>query len=59
VNEDLVWVTDVYSPVRDKVKSPAGVAFYKTLKMLELRPVRFAGGHGGAGSYADFDTIER
>jgi glyoxylase-like metal-dependent hydrolase (beta-lactamase superfamily II) len=59
VNDDLVWVTDVYSPVRDKVKSPAGVAFYKTLKMLGLRPVRFAGGHGGAGSYADFDTIER
>lgn len=59
VNENLVWVTDIYSPIRDKVKNPAGVAFYETLKTLGLKPARFAGGHGGAGSYADFEAIEK
>lgn len=59
VSNDIVWVTDLYSPVRDTRRTPAAVYFYETLKQLGLRPSRLAGGHGGASSYTDLEAIER
>jgi hypothetical protein len=57
MNADVLWVTDIYSPVRDKEKTPAATTFYQTLKQLGLKPARLAGGHGGASSYADLETL--
>jgi glyoxylase-like metal-dependent hydrolase (beta-lactamase superfamily II) len=59
VNDDLVWVTDMYSPARDQRKTPGAVNLYETLKQLRIKPARLAGGHGGAASYAEFEAIEK
>jgi glyoxylase-like metal-dependent hydrolase (beta-lactamase superfamily II) len=59
LKEDLIWVTDLYNPVRDSVKTPAAVSFYDTLKTLGIRPARLAGGHGGVASYGDFESVEK
>jgi glyoxylase-like metal-dependent hydrolase (beta-lactamase superfamily II) len=57
VNDDLVWVTDMYSPARDQRKSPGAVNLLERLEQLGIRPSRLAGGHGGTASYADFEAI--
>ena len=59
VNDDLVWVTDMYSPARDQRKTPGAVNLYEALKQLAISPARLAGGHGGTASYAEFDAIEK
>ncbi len=59
VNDDLVWVTDMYSPARDQRKTPGAVNLYQTLKQLAIRPARLAGGHGGTASYTEFEAIEK
>ena len=58
-NPDIMWVTDLYSPGRDRKKSSASVSFYETLKKLNLQPARFAGGHGTNAAYAEFELIEK
>lgn len=50
----IVWVTDIYSPGRESVKTPANAAFHETIKKLGLTPALYAGGHGASGSEADF-----
>ncbi len=47
VNENIVWVTDLYSPLRDKDRSDGFVAFYEGLKKFGIAPERVVGGHGG------------
>ena len=47
VNENIVWVTDLYSPLRDKDRSDGFIAFYDSLKKLGIAPDRVVGGHGG------------
>jgi glyoxylase-like metal-dependent hydrolase (beta-lactamase superfamily II) len=59
VNDDLVWVTDMYSPARDQHRTPGAVNLYETLKRLAIKPARLAGGHGGTASYAEFEAIEK
>ena len=53
----LVWVTDLYSPGRDKVKTPNLVAFDAQVKKLGLHPALYAGGHGSSGSEAELAAI--
>jgi glyoxylase-like metal-dependent hydrolase (beta-lactamase superfamily II) len=55
--EKLVWVTDLYSPGRDKTKTPNNAAFAETIKKLGLKPDWYAGGHGTFGKGADLDAI--
>jgi glyoxylase-like metal-dependent hydrolase (beta-lactamase superfamily II) len=55
--EKLVWVTDIYSPGRDKAKTPANADFYATIQKLGLKPEWYAGGHGSSGKAADLDAI--
>jgi glyoxylase-like metal-dependent hydrolase (beta-lactamase superfamily II) len=55
--EKLVWVTDLYSPGRDKAKNPQNADFYAQIKKLGLAPAWYAGGHGTFGPAADFDAI--
>ncbi len=55
--ENLVYVTDIYSPVRDRNRSPNFVAFYETLKKVGVTPDRIAGGHGGVAPRSEMDAI--
>lgn len=53
----LVWVTDLYSPGRDKEKSEGMMALVDGLTKAGITPARYAGGHGSSGSQADLDAI--
>ena len=57
--DDILWVTDMYSPARDARKRPGAVNLYEALKQLGIKPSRLAGGHGGSASYAEFEAIEK
>jgi glyoxylase-like metal-dependent hydrolase (beta-lactamase superfamily II) len=57
VDANLLYVTDLYSPGRDKTKSPGQVAVAEAEKRLGLHPARYAGGHGGNGTRADFEAL--
>jgi glyoxylase-like metal-dependent hydrolase (beta-lactamase superfamily II) len=56
-NGNIVWVTDLYSPLRDKDRSEMFVAFYAGLKKLGIRPDRIAGGHGGFVPSSEMEAI--
>jgi glyoxylase-like metal-dependent hydrolase (beta-lactamase superfamily II) len=47
VRDNVVWVTDLYSPIRDKDKNEGMVSFAEALKKYDIKPVMIAGGHGG------------
>ncbi len=55
--EKLVWVTDLYSPGRDKAKTDQNAEFYATVKKLGLTPAWYAGGHGAFGPASDLDAL--
>jgi glyoxylase-like metal-dependent hydrolase (beta-lactamase superfamily II) len=55
--EKIVWVTDLYSPVRDKDRSEMFVSFYEALKQRGIAPTRIAGGHGGVVPASDMEAI--
>lgn len=57
VNAGVVWVTDLWSPVRDKRKGPGIVAMSEAIRKIGITPARYAGGHGGVASQADLETI--
>lgn len=57
VNENIVWVTDLYSPIRDEDRSEMFVAFYEGLKKLGISPGRIAGGHGGIVPASEMEAI--
>lgn len=57
VSAELVWVTDLWVPGRDKVKSPRVVSLSEAIKKLGIAPVRYAGGHGGVGTNSELDAI--
>jgi glyoxylase-like metal-dependent hydrolase (beta-lactamase superfamily II) len=55
--EKSVWVTALYSPVRDKDRSEMFVSFYEALKQRGIAPTRIAGGHGGVVPASDMEAI--
>lgn len=55
--EKIIWVTDLYSPGRDKQINPGILAVNEALKKYGLQPMRFAGGHGSNGTASEFATI--
>jgi glyoxylase-like metal-dependent hydrolase (beta-lactamase superfamily II) len=57
MKENIVFDSDLYSPVRDKAKTPNNTAFLATLKTLGLSQARIAGGHGGVGSAGDLEAL--
>ncbi len=57
VHENIVWVTDLYSPIRDKDRSEWFVGFYESLKKLGIAPDRIAGGHGGVVPSSTMEAI--
>ncbi len=59
VNDGLVWITDMYSPSRDRRKTPGSVNLFEKMRQLGIRPALLAGGHGGTATYAEFEAIEK
>jgi glyoxylase-like metal-dependent hydrolase (beta-lactamase superfamily II) len=57
VNDNIVWVTDLYSPLRDKDRSEMFIAFHAGLKKLGIVPDRIAGGHGGVVPSSEMEAI--
>ena len=57
VKENIVFDSDLYSPMRDKAKTPNNTAFLGTLKTLGLSQARIAGGHGAVGSAGDLEAL--
>lgn len=50
----LGFVTDIWNPGAPVANAnPAQVAFVDAVAKAGLRPLRFAGGHGGVGNYSD------
>lgn len=57
VKENIVWVTDLWSPVRDTVKTPNSEAFAAALKKLGITGATLAGGHGANGKQSDLEAV--
>jgi glyoxylase-like metal-dependent hydrolase (beta-lactamase superfamily II) len=57
VSEKIVWVTDLYSPIRDKDRSEMFVSFYEALKQRGIAPARIAGGHGGVVPISEMEAV--
>jgi hypothetical protein len=57
VSANLVWVTDLWVPGRDKIKSLRVVSLSEAIKKLGIAPLRYAGGHGGVGTNSELDEI--
>ena len=57
VSENIVWVTDLYSPIRDKERSEMFVSFYEALKQRGIAPARIVGGHGGVVPASEMEAV--
>jgi hypothetical protein len=57
VRDNVVWVTDLYSRLRDKDKNEGMVAFAEALKKYDIKPLVIAGGHGGMAPSAVLEGI--
>ena len=57
VGDNIVWVTDLYSPIRDKERSELFVSFYEALKQRGITPTRIAGGHGGVVPISELEAV--
>ena len=57
VKPNIVWVTDLWSPVRDSAKTPNSEAFLAALKKLGITGATLAGGHGANGKQSDLEAI--
>jgi len=57
VKPNIVWVTDLWSPVRDNAKNPNSEAFAAELKKLGITGATLAGGHGANGKQSDLEAL--
>jgi glyoxylase-like metal-dependent hydrolase (beta-lactamase superfamily II) len=57
MSKNLIFVTDLYSPGRDKTKNPNNLAVRDALQKLGVQPAMFAGGHGSSGDWAAFQQV--
>jgi len=56
VKDNIVWVTDIWSPGRDANRTPGVLAVGEAVKKLGIKDATFAGGHG---STAKQEALER
>jgi hypothetical protein len=56
VKDNIVWVTDIWSPGRDAARTPGVLAVHEAVKKLGIKDATFAGGHG---STAKQDALEK
>jgi len=57
VQPNIVWVTDLWSPARDTVKTPNSEAYAAALKKLGISGATLAGGHGANGKQSDLEAL--
>jgi glyoxylase-like metal-dependent hydrolase (beta-lactamase superfamily II) len=57
MSKNLIFVTDLYSPGRDKAKNPNNLGVRDALQKLGVQPAMFAGGHGSSGDWAEFQQV--
>lgn len=57
VRGNAVFVTDLYSPTRDKAKNDWMVAFDQALKKYNIKPAVIAGGHGGSAPPSELEAL--
>ena len=57
VRDNVVWVTDLYSPIREKDKSEGVVAFAEALKKYDIKPAVISGGHGGTAPASELEGL--
>jgi len=57
VKDNVVWVTDIWSPGRDKDKTPGTVAVSDAVKKYGITGATFAGGHGSNAKQSALDEI--
>jgi glyoxylase-like metal-dependent hydrolase (beta-lactamase superfamily II) len=57
VKDNVVWVTDLYSPVRDTAKTAGSEAVVAALKKLGITGATMAGGHGSNGPQSGLEAI--
>jgi glyoxylase-like metal-dependent hydrolase (beta-lactamase superfamily II) len=57
VGGNVVFVTDLYSPTRDKVKNEWVVAFDRALTKYDIKPAVIAGGHGGTAPASELEGL--
>jgi glyoxylase-like metal-dependent hydrolase (beta-lactamase superfamily II) len=59
VRGNAVFVTDLYSPTRDKAKNLGMVEFDHALKKYNINPTVIAGGHGGTAPASELEGLVR
>lgn len=57
VKDNIVWVTDIWSPGRDNKRSPGVVAVNDAVKKIGIKDATFAGGHGSTAKQSVLDGI--
>jgi hypothetical protein len=57
VRGNVVFVTDLYSPTRDKAKNEGNVAFDQALKKHDIKPAVIAGGHGSSAPSSELEGL--
>jgi len=57
VKDNVVWVTDIWSPGRDSARTPGVLALGEAVKKLGISGATFAGGHGTSAKQSTLDGI--
>jgi len=57
VTDNIVWVTDIWSPGRDAARTPGVMALNEAVKKLNIKDATFAGGHGSNAKQSVLDGI--
>ena len=57
VKDNVVWVTDLYSPGRDSAKNAGTTVVAAAVKKFGITGATFAGGHGSNAKQSDLDAI--
>ena len=57
VKDNIVWVTDIWSPGRDVARTPGTLALNDAVKSFGIKDATFAGGHGSTAKQSVLDGI--
>jgi glyoxylase-like metal-dependent hydrolase (beta-lactamase superfamily II) len=55
--DNIVWVTDIWSPGRDASRTPGVLAVYEAVKKIGIKDATFAGGHGSTAKQSVLEGI--
>jgi hypothetical protein len=57
VKDNIVWVTDIWSPGRDANRTPGVLAVGEAVKKIGIKDATFAGGHGSTAKQSVLEGI--